>query len=317
MKLSNLDDLLLFVTLVEQGSFTKAAKKLHIAKSKLSRRLAQLETKLGCDLLLRTTRSQQLTESGRLLFCECKSHIEALAKIEEELSSSINQPQGQLNILLPTDFLSRIISTLISDFLQLYPKIQVNCQHYSGATPEFDPHYDLCFVLHEQVLASSNWIARELLSFPQSIYVATSGNNIALEKLVKQSEISTESLSSYECILAQAQEAWLFRQKDKVSTLSVSGRVVLSSPEMRLQACIKNLGLSKLPDYLVENYLLQNNLLTNKLLQHNNNLPLQALNLTTQPVELRLSVLYQSRNIAIKTRKFLDFFQSNFAQSLQ
>ncbi len=92
VKLTNLDDLLLFVTLVEQGSFTLAAKKLQIAKSKLSRRLVQLENKLGCELLLRTTRKQQLTENGRLLFCRCKSHIEALSKVEEELASSIYQP---------------------------------------------------------------------------------------------------------------------------------------------------------------------------------------------------------------------------------
>jgi len=321
MKLSNLDDLLLFVTLVEEGSFTKAAKKLNSAKSKLSRRLVQLEENLGCELLLRTTRNQQLTESGRLLFCACKTHIDALAKVEEELSSSINQPQGQLNILLPTDFFSRIISTLISDFLQLYPKIQLNCQHYSGAVPEFDPHFDLCFVLHEQALAGSNWIARELLSFPQSIYVATSGNNIAVDKLRKQTLISPESLTPHECLLAQEHESWLFRQKSKVTTLDISGRVVLSSAEMRLQACIKNLGLSKLPDYLVENYLQQNNSIEKPSLKNQNknkknNLPLQALALTSQPVELRLSVLYQSRNIAVKTRTFLDFFQSNIGQLL-
>jgi DNA-binding transcriptional LysR family regulator len=313
MKLSNLDDLLLFVTLVEQGSFTKAAKKLHIAKSKLSRRLVQLEDKLGCELLLRTTRKQQLTESGRLLFCSSKTHIDALAKVEEELSSSINQPQGQLNILLPTDFFSRIISTLISDFLQLYPKIQLNCQHYSGAVPEFDPHFDLCFVLHEQSLAASNWIARELVSFPQSIYVATSTSNSEVAKLREAKLTKPESLASYECILAQEKESWLFRQESKVTTLDVDGRVVLSSQEMRLQACIKNLGLSKLPDYLVQNHLLQTHCL-----QDDSNLSsLQPLDLTSQPVELRLSVLYQSRKIAIKTRTFLDYFQSNVGQLLQ
>jgi len=312
MKLSNLDDLLLFVTLVEEGSFTKAAEKLHIAKSKLSRRLVQLEDKLGCELLLRTTRKQQLTESGRLLFCACKTHIDALAKVEEELSSSINQPQGQLNILLPTDFFSQIISTLISEFLQIYPKIELNCQHYSGAVPEFDPHFDLCFVLHEQALAGSNWIARELLSFPQSIYVASEGNSDTVNKLRKQSLIRPELLASYECILAQEYQAWLFRHENNITTLDVTGRVVLSSPEMRLQACINNLGLSKLPNYLVDNHLLQNYSLKDETKPS----ALQALDLTAQPVELRLSVLYQSRNIAVKTRTFLDFFQSNIGQLL-
>jgi DNA-binding transcriptional LysR family regulator len=169
MKLSNLDDLHLFVRLVEAGSFTLAAKELGIAKSKLSRRLVLLEQKLGCELLLRTTRKQALTESGRLLFCASKEHIAALAKVEEELSSSLNQPQGKLNILLPLEFFNNIIGTLIGDFIRRFPKIHIHCQHYSGSVPEFDPKFDLCFVLHEQSLPASNWIAKELLRFPQSI----------------------------------------------------------------------------------------------------------------------------------------------------
>ncbi len=88
MKLGNLDDLHLFVSLVEAGSFTKADKELGIAKSKLSRRLVSLEKKLGCELLLRTTRKQELTES-----------IEALTRVEEKLSSSLNQVKGELTLI--------------------------------------------------------------------------------------------------------------------------------------------------------------------------------------------------------------------------
>ena len=192
MKLSNLDDLHLFVCLVEAGSFTLAAKELGIAKSKLSRRLVSLEEKLGCELLLRTTRKQELTDSGRLLFCASKEHIDALAKVEEELSSSLNQPQGKLNILLPLEFFNKIISTLIVDFLKRYPKIHLHCQHYSGSVPEFDPKFDLCFVLHEQALPTTNWIAKELLSFPQSIYLSSTLSSEAESKLLQEKLIKPE-----------------------------------------------------------------------------------------------------------------------------
>ena len=169
--MTNLDDLLLFVTLVEAGTFTKGAKKLKMPKSTLSRRLAQLETKLGSELLIRTTRSQTLTESGRLLYCACKNHIDALSKVEEEIGALIDQPQGYLNILLPLEFFNRIISTLITDFIALYPKIHISCQHYSDDIPKFDPHYDLCFVLHEQLLPSSNWISKTSCFCPPTICI--------------------------------------------------------------------------------------------------------------------------------------------------
>lgn len=321
MKLNNLDDLLLFVTLIETGSFTLAAKKLEIAKSKVSRRLAQLEQKVGSELLIRTTRNQQLTESGRLLFCACKTHIDALSQAQEELSSLIHEPQGKLNILLPLEFFNQVIGTLISDFCLLYPKIQLNCQHYSGAVPEFTPEFDLSFVLHEQELPPSNWIAKELLSFSQSIYYGAKftfdfeskreseiaenelthslKQNIAKQKLLNQEIITPEQLIDHECILSELNQPWLFRDKSKVHAVNVKGRVILASPEMRLQACQQGIGLSKLPDYLLQNTYSEK---------------LHKLILSNPLVAQRLSVLYQSRNIPIKTRTFLDYFQSNIGQ---
>lgn len=305
MKLSNLDDLHLFVSLVEAGSFTLAAKELGIAKSKLSRRLVLLEQKLGCELLLRTTRKQELTESGRLLFCASKAHIDALVKVEEALSSSLNQVQGKLNILLPLEFFNKIISTLIGDFLKRYPKIQLHCQHYSGSVPEFDPKFDLCFVLHEQTLPASNWIAKELVSFPQSIYF--SPLMASTSKLLEDEGLKPEQLSLFDCILAEVHQPWHFRNEKKIEQVNVSGRLVLSSPEMRLQAAEQGLGLCKLPDYVIRNDQLKNNEPGHSL---------QRLSLSQESVAQRLSVLYQSRNIALKTRTFLDYFQSNVGQLL-
>lgn len=307
MKLSNLDDLHLFVCLVEAGSFTLAAKELGIAKSKLSRRLVLLEKKLGCELLLRTTRKQELTDSGRLLFCASKEHIDALAKVEEELSSSLNQPQGKLKVLLPLEFFNKIISTLIGDFLRHYPKIQLHCQHYSGSVPEFDPKFDLCFVLHEQALPTTNWIAKELLSFPQSIYVSPLMSPEAVINLLQAKVIRPEQLSQYDCILEEEGQPWHFRNDDKIEQVNVSGKVILSSPEMRLQAAEHGIGLCKLPDYVLKNSLVANASVEQSL---------QRLSLSHESVAQRLSVLYQSRNIASKTRTFLDYFQSNVGQLL-
>ena len=302
MTLSNLDDLHLFVRLVDAGSFTQAAKDLGIAKSKLSRRLVQLEQKLGAELLLRTTRKQALTESGRLLYSASKEHIEALVQVEEELYSSLNQPQGKLNVLLPLEFFNKIISTLIGDFLRIYPKINLHCQHYSGSVPEFDAKFDLCFVLHEQQLPASNWIAKELLSFPQSIYLSPSMAAEQVKPLLKQQVVKPEQLAQYDCILAEENQSWHFRNQHKLELVNVTGKLILSSPEMRLQAAAQGLGLCKLPDYMLKNSELVHSL--------------QRLPLSHESVAQRLSVLYQSRNIASKTRTFLDYFQSNASKLL-
>ena len=304
--MTNIDDLRLFVILVEEGSFTAAANKLNIAKSKLSRRLVQLEEQLGCELLIRTTRNQQLTESGRLLFCESRQHIEALSQVEETLALSQNQLQGHINISLPLEFFNRAISQIIADFLQLHPKIAITCHHYSGSLPVFDPHYDLSFVLHEQTLPASNWIARELASFPQAIYIARQyfNQHFLSKNDTEMQALPIETLSALDCVLAEHNEPWFFRQAESEQVIYVKGRAVLSSPEMRLQACQQGLGVCKLPEYVINS---QN---------QNQNQKIKVLNLTSPPVAQRLSVLYQSRSIAMKTRSFLDFFQSRIGQLL-
>lgn len=286
---TRLDDLSMFVSLVETGSFTLAAKQLGIPKSKLSRHLVTLEASIGSQLLIRSTRKQQLTESGQLLYQASQAHIEALRRVEEEISSFVNEPQGQLNILLPLDFFNEIISELLTDFAKRYPKIRLNCSHYSGPLPENEYHYDLTFVLHETDLPASNWIAKTLLSFPQSIFAGSEYENLK--------ELDPTALQALPCILSEQQEQWLFRDGKNIQTVALQARASFSSPTMRLHAVMQNLGVAKLPDYTCQK-----------------RCTLQRLKLSKSPVALQLSVLYQSRDIPVKTRLFLDFFQNHLGR---
>ena len=257
----------------------------------------ELEQNIGSQLLIRTTRKQQLTESGRLLYSYCKPHIDALTQVEEEIGSLINEPKGQLNILLPLEFFNRIISVLITNFAKLYPSICLHCHHYSATMPEFDYQYDLTFVLHEGQLPESSWVAKTLLNFPQSIYAGEKADIAHIKK--------PEDLENEMAILSEENQQWLFRDKQNVQIVPMQGRIVLSSPEMRLEATKQNLGIAKLPDYVCQS----NDDEFNKL-----NCGLKRLNLTKAPMAQQLSVLYHSRSIPIKTRIFLDYFQSNIGQ---
>lgn len=285
----NLDDLTFFSTIIDSGSLTQAAKKMGVPKSKISRRLASLENELGYQLLIRTTRKQELTESGLLLYRSCKPHLEALSGIENDLHELNTSPKGRLNILLPLEFFSQVISQIITDFAKLYPEIVVHCSHYSSAFPEENYYYDLIFVLHETDLSASSWVGKQLLSFPQSIY---SG-----EKYLTDHIKTPENLQSEKCITSNNNEQWLFRENSKIQLISVDEKIILSSPQMRLEATSQHLGLAKLPDYLCQS--------KGRLLN------VKRLKLSHEPVALQLTVLYQSRSIAFKTRMFLEYFQSN------
>ncbi|GLX79279.1 LysR family transcriptional regulator [Thalassotalea insulae] len=280
---------LFFTAIVEQGSITKAAQHLGLPKSKLSRRLALLEQQLGTQLLNRTTRNQVLTESGRLLYNNCKPHIDALTDAQTLVTNAISVVKGKLNLLLPLEFFNKVISSLITDFAISYPEIEIHCHHYSQSQPPVDYQYDLVFVLHEQALPSSNWIGRTLLSFPQSIYIAQAS------KLPLFNEIADISLQS--AIFSSEQEQWLFRVADEFKVVTPKQVMVLSSPEMRVEACQRGIGMIKLPDYIGKN-----------------NTLLRPVNLKHHLVAQQLTLMYQNRNIPAKTRIFLDYFQSKIGR---
>jgi len=287
--MQNLDNLSLFLSIVESGSLTGAAKALGMPKSKLSRRLALLESEIGSQLLVRTTRSQKLTETGEQLFRACKPHVEALKAAEASISDFISLPKGKLKILLPLEFFNQVLAELITEFALLYPEISVHCQHYSQEIPEQDLTYDLIFVLHEQSLPPSNWIAKTLLSFPQAIYASV--------KRTISNNIQPEELLAHNCILSQENQQWLFRESNNTMVIEPKTFMVLSSPEMRLAAVKRDLGIAKLPEYLINS-------------DKGSDL-IKRVMLGKSPVAQQLSVLYQSRTVAKKTRAFLDFFQSN------
>jgi len=280
-----LDNYLIFISIVECGSLTAAAERLAIPKSKLSRKLALLEKRLNCQLLIRTTRRQHLTDTGLALYQSVKPHIEALVGVEEMINSINVEPKGKLNILLPLEFFNQVIGSLITKFAVQYPDIVITCQHYSEQYPEFDHQFDLVFVLHENTLPTSNWIGRTLLSFPQAIYA---GNNL------HSYSTNVSDLESEFAIVANENEQWYFRLDDSSKIITPKIGMVLSSPEMRVSAAQRNIGLVKLPNYIGDN-----------------SAGLITIPLPHQVVAQQLTLLYQSRNVPAKTRIFLDYFQSH------
>jgi DNA-binding transcriptional LysR family regulator len=230
-----------------------------------------LEQQLGSQLLIRTTKRQQLTESGLLLYQACKPHVDALNAMEAIINDNQNNVKRKLRILLPLEFFNQVISALITKFAVLYPDVEIHCHHYSTTYPDldhqFDHQFDLVFVLHEESLLVSNWIGKTLLSFPQSIYSGLKS------KLTDGCEIN--DLKNYRVLLSSENEQWLFRDKENIQVLSGDIAMILSSAEMRIEACQREIGLVKLPDYIVKN-----------------NVKMRAVSLNRQVVAQQLTILY-------------------------
>jgi DNA-binding transcriptional LysR family regulator len=116
-------DMRLFVRVVEAGSLSAAAERLEIAKSAASRRLAELETRLGVELLHRSTRRMRLTESGQAYYEHCVRILADVEEAEQSISRAHGALRGRLRVALPLSFGLLQLAPLIEAFMRRHPEL--------------------------------------------------------------------------------------------------------------------------------------------------------------------------------------------------
>jgi DNA-binding transcriptional LysR family regulator len=118
---ADLNDYLYFAVAVEHGAFTAASRALNIPKSKLSRRIAGLEDRLGVRLIERSTRKFRVTELGRTLYERCRS----IRDEAEEAEAAIAEPRTDVRMSCPTGMMD-IVAPTLPQFLRHFPKVRLH-----------------------------------------------------------------------------------------------------------------------------------------------------------------------------------------------
>ena len=126
--MQDLNDMLFFAEVVDRGSFAAAGRALNIPKSKLSRRVAELETRLGVRLLQRTTRRLSLTQAGEIYHRHCVAMREQAAAADEAVARVQNEPRGTVRIICPVTLAQTTIGPLLPRFLAEHPQVRIDMQ---------------------------------------------------------------------------------------------------------------------------------------------------------------------------------------------
>lgn len=292
MKPTELNGLALFVEIIDQGSITAAAKASNRPKSTLSRQLSEFEERLGVRLIDRTTRTLTLTEAGHALYDQSHLLVEELTEIQTSIGAYQRHPKGNLILLWPQELFNEQMAELITEFLDAWPQISVQGSQYVGYEPPLEPQYDLQFILHQQPLQPSDWIARSLMSIPVELYMAPHASFPTPHSL--------KALTERPCILQSNEHEWLFRSSSAIQAVPVRGRLTLNSPELRLRAAIRGQGIVRLPAYIAETAVQQG--------------ALKRISFAERPVAEELTVVYRSRQLPLKTRLFLEHFQNHIGR---
>ena len=123
--MQDLNDLYYFAKVVEAGGFAAAGRALGIPKSRLSRRVAELEERLGARLLQRTTRQLKLTAVGERYLRHCQAMLLEAEMAEEAVASMSSEPRGRLRVSCPVGLAHEFMPNVISSFLRTYPHVQL------------------------------------------------------------------------------------------------------------------------------------------------------------------------------------------------
>jgi DNA-binding transcriptional LysR family regulator len=123
MEHSDAEDLLIFARVADAGSFSRAAQRLGLPKSTVSRRLAGLEARLGERLLLRTTRSLRLTEFGAQLLAHARQLAAEVDAAQALAAHRQARPSGRLRVSMPSDFANLLLTDMLAAFVALHPAV--------------------------------------------------------------------------------------------------------------------------------------------------------------------------------------------------
>ena len=134
--MGRLGDMEIFVVIAELGSITGAAERLGLAKSAVSRRLAGLETRLGAQLIHRTTRRLRLTEEGEIFYRDCQRILADIREAEQSVCREHLSLEGRLRLAVPLSFGVAQLGPVLTAFMADHPKVRFDI-HFS------DRHVDL------------------------------------------------------------------------------------------------------------------------------------------------------------------------------
>ncbi|NRB39997.1 MAG: LysR family transcriptional regulator [Pseudomonadales bacterium] len=162
--------MMVFLAVVETGSFTQAAERLGIPKANVSRKVSRLEQQLGVTLLERSTRQQHLTEAGRRYLSHCKSIQSEVDQAEAAVSELLHSLSGPLRIGASVTIGQQIIKPALSQFMSDYGDIQLQLNLVNRRVDLIEEGFDVLIRVGQ--LEDSRLIAKRLGTAKRRIYVS-------------------------------------------------------------------------------------------------------------------------------------------------
>ncbi|MCX5507491.1 LysR substrate-binding domain-containing protein [Pseudomonas sp. BJa3] len=168
----DLNDLYLYAKVVEHGGFAPAGRILGLPKSRLSRRVAKLEERLGVRLIQRSTRQFQVTEVGLEYYRHCLGMLEQAVAAEDAVERNRAEPRGIVRLASSTALLDSRLAPMLARFMAQCPVVELLVKSYNRRVDVIGEGFDLVLSVQHQPLESSELVMRRLAPSRQCLVVA-------------------------------------------------------------------------------------------------------------------------------------------------
>ena len=296
MALDRLMAMTVFVKVVEQGSFARAAERMNMSTSAVSRHVAELEAHLDTRLLNRTTRRISITESGQAFYERTLQLLADLEEAEAAASGNNAKPRGTIRLTCSINFGVPHLAPAISAFQARYPEVLFDVSASDRFVDLVEEGLDLAIRIGD--LGNPNLIARKigqmrLITCASPAYLKRHGTPKRPEDLV------THNCLTYEYSPVKNQWPFLDRQGNDLK-IHVKGSVHANNGEMLASLAAEGIGIAHEPDFIADPFLKAGRLV--------------AILARYQPAPYNIYAVYPSRrHLSAKVRAFLDFLVVRFS----
>lgn len=245
---ANLNDIQVFMAVVDAGSFIAGGKAMGLSRSAAGKAVIRLEDRLGVRLLNRTTRTLSLTDEGRLLYERGSQILAAVDEAEASVAGKSGMPRGVLRLTVPDAYGRHVLLTVIGKYLKAWPDVQIEVSFTDRIADIVEEGFDLAIRIGV-TSTDSSFVSRVVarcraMLCASPAYIAARGEPTDLDEL-----------AAHDCLVFSSRnqrQAWRF-PGEQGGWIKAQGRsrLRLDSGEALLDAARASLGIAFLPDFLV------------------------------------------------------------------
>ncbi|WP_085715015.1 LysR family transcriptional regulator [Pseudomonas sp. B28(2017)] len=244
----DLNDIAMFVQVVHCGSFAEAARRLGMPPNTVSRRIQQLETRLGTRLLQRSTRKLTLTSAGQGFHERCVGAVDDLLEAGQDLITGSSEPSGRVRVAAPADFFDFFEMAWVSEFLTAYPRVRLDFVLSDAKADLIAEQIDVAF--RGGPLRDSGYVGRQILD-PRSVGMVASPDYLA----ARGSPRTLQDLASHDCVISAhpgGHATWRLIGPKGEEEIQVTGRFSGNTAQSLRKAAVAGLGIALLPPMMAK-----------------------------------------------------------------